>query len=101
MRLIKTSACIMAIAMSAFCSCNDQNKEDENATVVNVEKGVASPVWNSEGSKQAEEELYDQPIGLETDEEDPDSIMQAETEVKPAPTETKNVRTNEITYSEE
>lgn len=101
MRLVKTSACIMAIAMLGLCSCNNRDMEDENATIVNVEKGVTSPVWTSDGAKQAEEELYDQPAGMDMDGEETDSIMQTPAEETPALTETKKVQNDEITDSEE
>lgn len=53
LNLTKTAACVLGLGMLALSSCNG-DKEDENATVVNVEKGVASPVWTSDGNQTQE-----------------------------------------------
>ena len=39
----------MALGSMALSSCGDSQKDEENASVVNVEKGAASPMWTSEG----------------------------------------------------
>ena len=39
---------LTAIAGILICSCNKSDKEDPNATIVDVEKGAVSPVWTPE-----------------------------------------------------
>ena len=49
MRFIKAAALLLCLGGLTLTSCkNKAEEEDKNATIVNVEKGAVSPVWNSE-----------------------------------------------------
>lgn len=49
LNFIKVSACLLSLGTLVFAtSCEDNSKNEENASIVNVEKGVASPLWTPE-----------------------------------------------------
>lgn len=52
---IFVSAIIMAGSMSLFGACNNSSEDEENATIVNVEKGVAPPVSTSEADESVKD----------------------------------------------
>ena len=50
-RFLKTTGCLLVFgSMIAFSSCKneEEQREEANASVVNIEKGVADPVWTSD-----------------------------------------------------
>ena len=51
-KFASTTLAAAAAVLLGLASCSG-SKGDENATVVNVEKGVASPVWTSDGGQAA------------------------------------------------
>ena len=65
---LKYSAGILAVVLACgFASCkNDKEiQEEANASTVNIEKGVASPVWTPEG-ESAQKPATDQETRIET-----------------------------------
>ena len=50
LRLAVPGLFLMMLCMPAFSSC-EGDKEDSNATIVNIEKGVATPVWTPESGE--------------------------------------------------
>lgn len=49
MRFILSSS-LIAVGLTGLVSCGDKSdREEENASVVNIEKGVTSPMWTSDG----------------------------------------------------
>ena len=86
LHLIAPAACLAAFSLLALASCAGEAKEDENASIVNVEKGVASPVRAPEG--EAAPEMASQEMPAPTAEETVQEQVEApaETDV-PAETE--------------
>ena len=53
MRFILSSS-LIALGLTGMVSCGDKSdREEENASVVNIEKGVTSPMWTSDGDGSA------------------------------------------------
>ena len=73
-------------ALLSFPSCNNEDaaREEANASVVNIEKGVASPVWTSDGESPLAEE--GKPVAVpEVRNDDVQEIPQQQPEVVQEP----------------
>ena len=55
LRLKTIGCCMLAMGALTAVSCSGNDKEDQNATIVNVEKDVASPVNTSDNAGHPED----------------------------------------------
>lgn len=60
LRFFRLSSCLFACAVLALGSCGNKESDDENASMVNVEKGVAPALWAPEGENAVPGEMPSQ-----------------------------------------
>lgn len=50
-RFLKSTACVLGLAVAVVlpsCKNEEEQREEANASIVNIEKGVTDPVWTSD-----------------------------------------------------
>lgn len=64
MRLIIATLCLSSVLVLGLTACHNNSNEDENASVVNVEKGVTSPVSISDNEGALKGDMSEITTGL-------------------------------------
>lgn len=83
LRFKTVAGCLLALGCFAAISCSGSDKEDENASVVNVEKGVTAPMSTPDMTAVPEETHTVGIVDTEAESSGPEAEAQAAQQEEP------------------